>query len=339
MKSLVTGAAGFVGGHLVDRLIAEGHEVIALDLPTPRLDAVAESGAETFGCDLCSADGLDDCFEGVDAVFHVAAFASPWGPHEKFWAINVDGTENVINASKRAGVSRMVHVSSTSAVFDGFTPHVMADETLPYPKKFLSPYSSSKCVSERLVLAANSKEFETTVVRPHLIWGPRDATFLARFLPHARKGRILYIGGGKTLTDTTYVANLVEGMMLAAHSAKAPGNAYFITNGEQVRYGDFMDRFLDLFKLPPSKGSIPTPVARAAAFAIEGVWKTLNLKSEPVLARYSLAELIREHTYSIDKANRDLGYEPLVSTDEGYGRMESWIDEQGVDNIRPKTAL
>lgn len=333
MKALVTGGAGFVGRHLVERLLAEGHEVNTVDLVSPMLDEVGELGSRIFGCDLRDAHALGESFKGVDTVFHVAAFASPWGSHEKFWSVNVDGTENVINASKRSGVRRLVAVSSTSAVFDGYTPHVMADETLPYPTKFLSPYSSSKSVGERLVLCANSKELETTVLRPHLIWGPRDKTFLARFLAHARAGPIFHIGGGKTMTDTTYVDNLVEGLVLAAASNKSPGNVYFITNGEPVTYGSFMDRILDIFDLPPARGSIPIPLARGLGIACEGIWSALKLKTEPMLTRYKLAEVTREHTYRIDKAKKDLGYEALVDNQEGFLRMVEWVDKVGAENI------
>lgn len=329
MKALVTGGAGFTGRHLVERLVSDGNTVVTLDLPGPALDSVAECGAETSGCDLCSGAGLDECMEGVDVVFHVAAFASPWGSHEKFWSVNVNGTENVIKAAKKAGVSRMVHVSSTSAVFDGYTHHDKIDETFPYPTRFLSPYSSSKCVSERMVLAANCPSFETAAVRPHLIWGPRDQTFLKRVIEHAKNGPIFHIGGGKTMTDNTYVDNLVEGMVLAAKSDKAPGNAYFITNGEPMSYGDFIDRVLEIFELPPAKGSIPAPLANAAGSVIDVIWPLFKIQREPLLSRYKLAELLYTHTYSIDKANRDLGYDPPVNNEEGFKRLEAWAREEG----------
>jgi len=329
MKALVTGGAGFVGRHLAERLVKEGNEVVVVDLPNGCLDGLDNTCGETRGCDLCDFESFGDAFSGVDVVFHIAAFASPWGAHEKFWAVNVNGTENVIRACKEAGVKRLVAVSSTSAVFDGKSHHNFIDETAPYPTKFLSPYSSSKSVSERLVLAANCSELETTVVRPHLIWGPRDQTFLTRFLEHTTKRSIPYIGKN-TLTDTTYVDNLVEGLVLASTSDKSPGNVYFITNGEQVKYGDFMDKFLEMFECPPAKGNIPTPVAKVMAYFFEGTWLLFKFKSEPLLARYKLAELIYNHTYKIDKAKRDLGYEPIVSNEEGYKRVREWALSEGM---------
>ena len=329
MKALVTGGAGFVGRHLAERLVNEGNEVIVLDLPNGCLDTLDSNCGEVKGCDLCDFSSFGDAFSGVDVVFHIAAFASPWGAHEKFWAVNVNGTENVIRACKEAGVKRLIAVSSTSAVFDGVSHQDMVDETKPYPTKFLSPYSSSKSVGERLVLAANCEQLKTTVIRPHLIWGPRDQTFLARFLEHATKGPIPYVGKN-TWTDNTYVDNLVEGLVLASTSDKSPGNVYFITNGEPVRYGDFMDKFLEIFELPPARGTIPTPVAKMLAYFLEYTWLLFKFKSEPLLARYKLAELIYTHTYKIDKAKKDLGYEPIVSNEEGFKKVREWALEEGM---------
>jgi 2-alkyl-3-oxoalkanoate reductase len=330
MKAMVTGGAGFTGRHLVERLVRDGHEVNAVDLPGPGLEALKECDAHPFTCDLAAGRGLAESMEGVDTVFHVAAFASPWGAHEKFWSVNVNGTENVIRACKQAGVRRLVMVSSTSAVFDGKTHHVRIDETQPYPTKFLSPYSSSKCVSERLVLAANSKEFETTVVRPHLIWGPRDKTFLSRFLARAEKYPFYHVAGGDTMTDTTYVENLVEGLVLAGKSERAPGNVYFITDDQPTRYGDFMDKYLEMFNLPPARGSIPGWAASALGVTLEGIWLLFNIDSEPLLSRYQLAEVLCTHTYRIDKAKADLGYQPVVKPADGFARVQAWVDAEGM---------
>ena len=330
MKAAVTGAAGFVGKHLVERLVRDGHEVAATDHPRCCFDDFKAIGARAFPVDLCGKDGLAECFQGAEVVFHVAAFASPWGRREKFWAINVGGTEHVIRACRQAGVRRLVAVSSTSAVFDGYTHHVRADESLPYPAKFLSPYSETKSVAEQRVLAANGPDLETVAIRPHLIWGPRDRTFLARLLMHAKNGPIYHIAGGRTETDTTYVDNLVDALILAAKSDRAPGKVYFITNGEPIRYGDFMDRFLDIFQLPGAKGSIPKELAYAAGAVCEVIWTIFRIQREPMLTRYKVAELIYTHTYKIDRAKADLGYQPRVSNEEGFARLAAWVEAVGL---------
>lgn len=328
MKTLVTGGAGFTGRHLVERLRADGHEVCALDRPGAMLEETRECGATTAGCDLRHPETFGSCFDGVEVVFHVAALASPWGRREDFWAINIEGTENVLRAARRAGARRLVMVSSTAAVFDGWTHHRRIDETFPYPRRFLSPYSESKSISERIVLAANSKDLETVAVRPHLIWGPRDQTFLGRLKQYVG-GPIFHIGGGLTETDTTWVENLVDALVLAADAPAAPGNAYFVTNDQPLLYRDFLDRYLQILNSEPAKGSIPTGVAYAFGTACELVWKGLRLKSEPMLSRYKIAELAYTHTYRLDKAKRDLGYCPRVNNEEGFKRLASWLQESG----------
>lgn len=329
MKAVVTGGAGFTGRHLVDRLLKDGHDVCALDLPCPELEKLSFTGVKTFACDLSEGGSLSDCFNGKDVVFHVAALASPWGKREKFWAVNVHGTDNVIEACRKAGVKRLVAVSSTSAVFDGYTHHVKADETLPYPRKFLSPYSESKSVGEQHVLEANGRGLETVAIRPHVIWGPRDRTFLGRLVTHAKSGPIMHVGGGLTETDTTYVENLVDALILAAESDKAPGNAYFITNGEPILYRDLINRLLEIMGLPRPRGSIPSRLAYAFGAICEGIWNMFRIKTEPVLTRYKVAELAYTHTYTIDKARRDLNYSPRVSTEEGFTRLAAWVKQEG----------
>jgi len=330
MKAAVTGAAGFVGKHLVERLVKDGHEVSVTDHPRCCFDDFKAIGARVFPVDLCGKDGPEECFQGAEVVFHVAALASPWGKRERFWSVNVGGTDHVIRACRQAGVRRLVAVSSTSAVFDGHTHHVRADESLPYPTKFLSPYSETKSVAEQHVLAANGPDLETVAIRPHLIWGPRDRTFLARLRMHAQAGPIYHIGGGATETDTTYVDNLVDALLLAAKSDRAPGNAYFITNGEAIRYGEFMDRFLEILELPGARGSIPKWLAYGAGAVCEVIWNLFRIQREPMLTRYKVAELIYTHTYKIDRARNDLGYQPRVSNEEGFKRLAAWVKGGGL---------
>lgn len=330
MQTLVTGGAGFTGRHLVESLMKEGHGVTAIDLPGPAFDRLSESGARAEVCDLCgNGDDLARLCEGKDTVFHVAALASPWGRREAFFKVNVNGTENVIRACRKAGVKRLVAVSSTAAVFDGYTPHVRVDESLPYPTRFLSAYGETKSMAERLVLAANGKNLETVAIRPHVIWGPRDTTFLGRLSTHAQAGPIMHVGGGLTETDTTYVENLVDALILAAGSDRAPGNAYFITNGEPMLYRDLINRLLQIMGFDPPRGSIPKGMAYALGGLCEAAWNIFRIEREPVLTRYKVAELIHTHTYNIDRARHDLGYAPRVSTDEGFERVAAWVKTGG----------
>jgi len=329
MKAIVTGGAGFLGKHLVERLVKDGHSVRALDLPSAELDELKKIGVETIPGDIRDAGLVARVCRGMDFVFHIAALASPWGPRELFWEINVGGTDNVIQAGKKAGVRRLVFVSSPSAIFDG-KDHFDADESLPYPTRFLSHYSETKAISEQRLLSANSPDLETVAIRPHAIWGPRDRHLLPRVIARAKSGRLFQIGDGANQVSTLYVENAVDALLLAAEAKPAPGKVYFIVNDEPVRLWDFIRRILRELDLPGPRGTLPYPVAYSLAMAYEAIWKTFRLKGEPNLTRYTAAELARNHTYSIARARQDLGFKPRFSLEQGFSRTLAWIKEKGI---------
>ncbi len=329
MKTLVTGGGGFLAGHLIDRLLEKGHEVRTIDLTEAALDRAAGLGCETIAGDLRDTETVSRACDGIEVVFHVAALASPWGTRKAFWSINVEATDNIIRACREKGVRRMVHVSSPSAVFDG-TDHYMADETLPYPKKFLSHYCETKAVSEQRVLEANGQGLETAALRPHVIWGPRDRNLVPRIAQRAKAGKIVQIGDGENEVSTIYVENGADALVLAADAPAAPGNVYFIAGEKPVKLWGFLRRTLEGLGLPGPRRQIPYPVAFAAGAAMEAAWRTFNLKGEPTLTRYTAAELAKSHSYSIARAQKDLGYQPRVSDEEGLARTLKYFNEKGI---------
>jgi len=237
----------------------------------------------------------------------------------------------VINACKKAGTKRLVHVSSPSAVFDG-RDHILADESLPYPERFFSYYCETKAVSEQRALAVNGPDLETVAIRPHVIWGPRDRNLLPRLISRAKAGRLLQVGDGKNQVSTLYVKNGVDALVLAAESKNAPGKVYFITNDQPVVIWDFIRRVIKDLGLPGPRGKLPYPAAYAMAAAYEAAWKVFRLSGEPVITRYTAAELAKNHTYSIERAKKDLGYKPRVSVEEGLSRVLAWFEEHGMSD-------
>ncbi len=329
LRCLVTGGAGFLGKHLVERLMEEATRVRVIDLPGSSLDELEGEGVEVVQGDIRDAELVASVCRDIDVVFHVAALAAPWGARSLFWSINVTGTDNVISGCLEQKVQRLVHVSSPSAVFDG-KDHFMADESISYPKHFLSHYCETKAVSEQHALAANSRELETVVIRPHIIWGPRDRSILPRIVSRARAGRLFQIGNGLNQVSTLYVGNAVEALLLAARSENARGKAYFITNDQPVFLWEFISRILENIGIDGPRGSIPYAAAYLMATGMEATWSMIRLSGEPLLTRYTIAELARNHTYSIDRAKKDLGYAPRISVDDGLQRLFAWIDKHGL---------
>jgi 2-alkyl-3-oxoalkanoate reductase len=327
MKTLVTGGAGFLAGHIIDKLTQAGHKVRTVELPSRNVERLKSLDVEILTGDLCDADTATKACEGMDVVFNCAALLASIGPWKRFWAINVELVDNLLHGCKKAGVKRFVQVSSPSAVFDG-TDHIDADETLPYPKRFLSYYCATKAESEKRVMAANGPDLETVAIRPHSIWGPRDGALFPRILSRSRAGRLFQVGDGTNIISTLYVENGADALVLAATAKKARGNIYFITDREPINLWAFVRRIIHDLDLPPIKGKIPYSLAYSIGAAQEAAWNMFKLKGEPTITRYSAAELAKNHSYSIERARRDLGYEPAITREQGLERFYKWAREE-----------
>jgi len=324
MRAMVTGGGGFLAGHLIDKLVNAGHFVRTVELPERDVQRLKDLDVEIITGDLCDPGLAAQACQGMDVVFNPAVLAAPLGPWKRFWSINVGLVDNVIAGCKQSGVRRLVHVSSPSAVFDG-SDHFDADETLPFPKKFLNYYCATKAESEKRVLAANGADLETVAIRPHAIWGPRDRTLFPRIIERAQSRRLVQVGDGTNIISTLYVENGAHALMLAATADRAPGNVYFVTDRDTVNLWDFLRRVLNDLGLPPIRSRIPYPLAYALGATQEVLWTLLKLAGEPTITRYSAAELAKNHSYSINRARSDLGYEPTVSREEGLKRFYEWV--------------
>jgi nucleoside-diphosphate-sugar epimerase len=324
MHALVTGGGGFLGLYVVEQLMARGDRVRVLCRGTyPRLN---ELGVECVIGDVCDADAVARACAGIQTVFHVAAVAGVWGPWEHYHAINTIGTENVIAACRKQNVARLVYTSSPSVIYDG-GDHVNANESLPYPSRYLCHYPHTKALAERAVLAANGTGGLVTVaLRPHLIWGPRDNHLIPRLIARAKSGRLRRVGTGQNLVSMSYVENAAHAHLLAADrlAARSPpaGQAYFINEPEPVNLWTWIDKLLGLAGLPP----VPKTISTRAAFAIGGLLETVysaaRLSGEPPMTRFVAQQLGGTHYYDTSNATREIGYAPLVTVEEGLRRVE-----------------
>ena len=324
MATLVTGGGGFLGLYIVEMLRAKKESVRVLCRGHyPRLD---ELGATTFHGDIRDAEFVEKVVAGCDTVFHVAAVPGIWGSWKHFYGINTLGTLNVLKACLKYKVSKLIYTSSPSVVFDG-TPHVNANETLPYPKRYLAHYPRTKALAEHAVLAANGEEgLLTCALRPHLIWGPRDNHLIPHLIERAKSGRLRRVGDGENLVSMAYVENVAFAHLQAA-AALAPGSpvagqAYFINEPTPIKLWDWIDGLLSRAGLPPIQKSVSTNAAYFGGAFLEGLYKILFLKAEPPMTRFLALQLGQSHTYDIDKAKRDFGYAPQISTEEGLARIE-----------------
>jgi nucleoside-diphosphate-sugar epimerase len=319
--AFVTGGSGFIGGALVRRLISEGWRVRALARSDRSAAALAKAGAEPIAGDLDAVDALQAGAEGCSVAFHCAAYVGDWGPRADFERVNVQGTDNVLDACRASGVTRLVHVSSDAAVLAG-QPLRGVDETAPLRPNSKSPYCSTKARSEQLVREANGDGIETVVVRPRMVWGPGDTTVVRGLVDAVENGRFAWLGGGHQRISTTHVDNAVEALMLAADAGR-PGEAYFVADGESVEFRDFVSRLLATQGVDPPNREVPAALPRLMAPVLERIWRTLRLKGEPPLNRMAVWICSLESTLDISKAQAELGYGPVVSIDDGLRALEA----------------
>jgi len=325
-QALVTGGGGFLGGKIVDLLLARGVSVRSLargDYPS-----LKAKGVELIRGDLANPQIVEDAARGCDIIFHVAAKAGVWGAYEDYYRTNVVGTENVIKACRTCGIGRLVYTSSPSVVFDGSDMEGV-DESTPYPDHFEAHYPRTKALAEQMVLGANDMTLSTVALRPHIIWGPGDNHLIPRLLDRARSGALRQIGDGSNLVDTVYIDNAAHAHLLAAQrlspDGACAGKAYFISQGEPRPLWGFVNAILAAAGLPPVVKRVSPRMAYVAGAVMEFLWGLVGAKSEPKMTRFLARELSTAHWFDISAAKRDLGYEPEVSIDEGLVCLSAYL--------------
>lgn len=315
---LVTGATGFLGQHLVRRLLEMGQPVRATGRNLKIGLALQEAGADFRPVDLRDGPGMQAAARGVAAIVHSGALSSVWGKPKDFHDINVGGTENVIAAARANAVNRLVYISSPS-VMTRPTAQWNLTEAEPLPDEHVSLYSKTKRLGEDRVraLTQSGSEVETVILRPKAIYGPGDTAIFPRLIRSASKNRLPIVGDGETVTNLTHVRDVVSAIVLALTSDKAAGGTYVVTGDEEVRIWDVISEVVTRSGYKPPSRKIPLKRAMRAARVMETVWRSLHLPGEPPLTTYTAGILGLSQTYDISAARRDLGYAPQVSIAEG----------------------
>jgi len=218
-------------------------------------------------------------------------------------------------------VGRAVHVSTEAVLMHG-QALVHVDETYPLALRSKAPYSRSKAMAEQVVLEEGHGALEAVIVRPRFVWGRGDTTLLPALIELVRSGRFRWVGGGRQLTATTHVDNTVEGLWLGATKAPA-GGVYFVTDGAPVVFREFLTAMLDTQGVEIPDKSVPPAVAGTAARASEGLWRLLRRPGNPPLTRFAVWVSSQECTIDISRAERELGYRPVTTREEGLAALRS----------------
>lgn len=324
--ALITGATGFLGGHLTACLRSHGIPVVASGRDK-RKGRILEDrlGVRFVRADLGTAEGgkiLQEACGGVDTVFHAGALSSPWGKQADFIQANVEGTRQVLAAARACGVSRVVHVSTPSLCFR-YESAEQVDENRPLPEP-VNDYVRTKRAAEVLLLEAAQSGVEVVIIRPRALIGAGDSSILPRLVQALARGRLPVIGGGLNWTDLTCVENAADALRLAAMAPAAVVQAkvYHLSNGTPVQLWPLLAEVARKLNLPEPNRRISRTTAMLVASLLEPLGRLSG--REPALTKYGVSVLSDTQTLDISAAQRDLGYQPAVPVAEGVQRFLTW---------------
>ena len=315
MRALVTGATGLVGSHLVEELLKSYPEYSVRVLIRPASDKTGldDKRLEIAWGDLTQPQSLQEAVRNVDVIFHCAAFVSDWASRQEMIKINVTGLKDLLEASIAKGVRRFVLISSMAVL--GMGKQENLDESAPYVRTG-DLYNYTKIEAEKLALDYGKKgNLSVTVIRPPYIYGPRDRQMLPRILAFLKEEKFVYINGGNNPFHLVYVGNLVQAMLLAATVPVASGQIYHVTDGVSITRRELIEFIAESLHYAKPTKSVPLELARVACFVMEVICKMLKSKKTPPLNRFRLKFMSTYLTFSIDKATKQIGYQPEPQKD------------------------
>jgi len=327
MKALVTGATGFVGSHIVERLKKEGMKVTAFVRSTSDISLLQEWGIPLAYGDLEDKESIQKALEGKTHVFHCGAVVSDWAEPILIKKINIDGTQALLDESIKSGIKRFIHVSSLAVL--GMHDHFQTDEEAPYELTG-DAYCDTKIEAEKRVLQAHKeKGLPVVIVRPGFIYGPRDRQFLPRVFSFLKANKFMYIGDGLKILNLTYIHNLVDAILLAVKSPSAVGQIYNVTDDGGVTRKELIETICEVAQLPKPTKSLPLPAAKVLCAICETVTKITKSKKAPLLNRARMKFLALNLDFDISKIRQDLNYNPNVKLEDGIRETIQWFQQSG----------
>lgn len=326
---LVTGATGFVGPHLVEALVARGGRVRCLVRDRRRAASLAREGVEIVEGELVEGDRLSRALEGVERVFHLAGggkvSTSSLDGLDALRASNVAPLEAVVRSARRASVRRVVHFSSISAM--GVQLDVRLDEDTPCRPS--TPHEIAKYESEQVALEAFREGLPVVILRPSQVYGPGDErSEILKLVRLARRGAVPLFGAGEGLVPWVFVSDVVDAAIAAVERDEAVGRTYIVSDDDSYRFADVVDAIARALGRERGGLVVPTAVAWPAIAAVEALTKALG--REPPFTRHRLASMTGRRLVSIERARRELGFEPRVGLHEGMQRTVRWYVSRGL---------
>ena len=327
MKILVTGATGFTGSNLVKKLLVSGYEVRALARDAGKAASVlgTDKRLEIAYGNLKDRDFIFNAVKGVQRIFHIAAlYREAKYPDSEYWKVNVDATQDLLEAALAHRVSKFVHCSTIGVLGDIQTPP--ADESTPYSPGDI--YQTTKMEGEKTVLRYGvEKGLDVTVIRPCAIYGPGDMRFYKVF-KGIKKKRFVIVGSGDIFYHPVYIDNLVQGFMLAAEKENTAGEIFTIGDESYYSLNDFLRVIADELKSPYPRIKLPVKPVQILSSLIEKAF--IAMKKEPPIYRRRVDFFTKSRSFKIDKAKELLGYVPEVDFPTGVHYTAQWYRNKGL---------
>jgi nucleoside-diphosphate-sugar epimerase len=330
MRFLITGATGFVGGHVVDACLERDQQVSALVRPTSNTAELEKRGVTLYRGALNDAGLVRSAVTETDVIVHCAAKVGDWGPVEEYRQVNVECLRVLLDACKGQALARLIDISSLGVY--AARHHYGTDESAPLPRHHRDGYSQSKMEGEQLALRYyHDFGVPVVVLRPGFIYGPRDPVVFPRLIEGLRRRAVRYPGGrGARALNTIYVGNLVHAIFLAVESEQAVGQVYNLTDGEAVSKRRFIEKIADAMGLPHPHLMPPYWLAFLVTWCIDKAARLRGVNRAPEINFTRLKFLGLNLDFSIEKARTELGYRPRWPFDDGMVETLDWYKKRQV---------
>jgi acetylornithine/succinyldiaminopimelate/putrescine aminotransferase/nucleoside-diphosphate-sugar epimerase len=324
---LITGASGFIGGRLAERLVAEGHPVRCLVRASSDTSALERLDVEIAVGDLTSAGSLARVVQGCENVFHCGALVSDWATTEEISQTNVGGTRSLLEASVGASVRRFIHFSSTDVY--GYPGGDAVDETYT-AKRFRNWYAQTKLDAEGEVRRiGQAHSLDAVILRPSTVYGPGSKDVVGEIARAIRSRNMLLVGGGRAIAGLCFIDNLIDAALIALRHEAAPGNAFNVSDGLPITWREFTDGLAEGLGCAKVRWSLPYWMANGVGVSLEHGYRLLRrstgLNAPPLLSRQAVQVLGNDQDFSNRRAREVLGWEPRVDYPAGLEATLAWL--------------
>lgn len=332
MTALVTGGSGFVGSHVAEALHGQGVAVRALVRTEAAAQPLRDAGIEVQVGNVCQPHVLAEAVRGVDVVYHCAAAVGPAYSPREIHDISLAGVRHLLEALRQNGSGRAVILTSVNVL--GTRNLDPATEEMPC-RRSRDASADVKIEIETLTREHSERHgVDATILRPGLIYGPRDRHNLPQMARALRRGKFAFIGSRDNIAPIVYITDVVEAILRAGRMPASRGRVYHITDGSRTTIGQFIDCLAELLHCPAPRKVLPYAVPYLACGLFDVLRATRLYRGRPPISRASLRHLGTSRFFAIDRAASDLAYVPRVFYREGLRTAVEWMEAPAHEPIR-----